>query len=160
MWISKKWESFLSKKTGWQETEILHRERFLPGFERRLAELVQVSRSNGIEPVLVTQPALFGNGIDELSGVDLRTVPVSGVSGQRAWDVLELYNQVTREVGERNQALVIDLASKLEKNARYYYDYIHFTNDGSTVVGELIWEELCPFLAVTFSSHVKRPCDT
>ena len=110
--------------------------------------------------MLVTQPALFGNGIDELSGVDLRTVPVSGVSGQRAWDVLELYNQVTRKVGERNQALVIDLASKLEKNARYYYDYIHFTNDGSTVVGELIWEELCPFLAVTFSSHVKRPCDT
>ena len=148
------------EQTGWQETEILHRERFLPGFERRLAELVQVSRSNGIEPVFVTQPALFGNGIDGSSGVDLRTVPVSGVSGQRAWDVLELYNQVTRKVGERNQALVIDLASKLEKNARYYYDYIHFTNDGSAMVGELIWEELCPFLSVNFSSHAKRPCDT
>ena len=50
--------------------------------------------------MFVTQPALFGNGIDELSGVDLRTVPVSGVSGQRAWDVLELYNQVTMKVGE------------------------------------------------------------
>ena len=110
--------------------------------------------------MFVTQPALFDNGIDELSGVDLRTVPVSGVSGQRAWDVLELYNQVTMKVGERNQALVIDLASKLEKNARYYYDYIHCTNDGSAMVGELIWEELCPFIAVNFPFHLKRPCES
>ena len=53
------------EQTGWLETETRHRERFLPGFERRLTELVQISRSNGIEPVFVTQPALFGNGIDE-----------------------------------------------------------------------------------------------
>ena len=75
--------------SGWPELEAEDRELFLPGYERRLMELIDLSKKNGIEPVFITQPALYGDAIDERTGVDLRTVPVTGYSGQRAWDVLD-----------------------------------------------------------------------
>jgi len=146
------------EQAGWEEIESLHRDTYLPGFKRRIIELIDVSRNNGIEPVFVTQPTLFGNGYDPSTGVDLKTVPISGVSGQRAWNVLELYNQITRDVGEQEQVLGIDLASKLEKDSRYYYDYIHYNNEGSAKAGALIWTEFCPFLALKFPTHLEQQC--
>src|SRR5262245_51284274 len=41
-----------------------HRVKYLDGYARRVAEMVETSRRYGIEPVLATQPALFGDGVD------------------------------------------------------------------------------------------------
>ena len=85
-------------------------------------------------------------------------MPVTGYSGQRTWDVLELYNQVARSGGEREEILVIDLAAELGKSSRYFYDLIHYTNESSTEVGEIVLAHLCLYIAGNFPVTPIRAC--
>ena len=135
------------------------KEEYLQDFQLRLEEIINMARKNGIEPIFITQPAVYGFGIDGFTGIDLGKIPVhlwyedflsndqqSKLTGEKQWQFLEEYNQVTREISEKKDVFVIDLANKMEKNTRYYYDYIHFSNEGSERVGEIIYKELCPYL--------------
>jgi hypothetical protein len=69
-------------------------------------------------------------------------VKVGGVVGLAQWQVLDAYNEVTRRVGRELGVLVIDLARRLPKTSRYYYDYHHYTNAGAEAVAEVVAEEL------------------
>jgi lysophospholipase L1-like esterase len=123
----------------------------LPGFRARLQEIVRVTRQQGIMPVFVTQPALFGDTVDPVTGVDLSTVQVNGRgNGHVEWRLLEAVNDITRAVGREERVLVIDLAHELAKDSRYFYDFLHFTNDGSAAVGAIVAARLLPALQETF----------
>jgi hypothetical protein len=37
---------------------------------------------------------------------------------------------------------VIDLAHQLPKDSRYFYDFLHFTNDGALRVGDIVFDGL------------------
>jgi len=129
------------------QTEIeRHQAEYLPGYRRRVTELLAISRRNGIIPVLVTQPVLFGGATDPTTGVDLGGVGVSGQAGHTKWTVLELYNDVTRRIGEEHDVLVIDLAAELPKDSRYFYDFYHFTNDGARAVATVIHRHLAGYV--------------
>ncbi len=119
----------------------------LGGYRQRILELIQVSRQNGIEPVLITQPALYGQGVDDVSGVNLETLEIEPKSNAYLkWKLLEKYNDVLRQASQDENVLVIDLARKMPKSSRYYYDFIHFTAEGAHKVAEIIKEDLVPFL--------------
>ena len=138
-----------------------HRERSLPGYRSRVRELVRLSRAHGIEPVLLTQPALYGGDHDDVTGVSLRWIEVDAkqqVHGGLAWRILEEYNDVVREVGRSEGALVVDLARELPKSSRLYYDFVHFADDGAREVARLTARALCPRLAERFPEHVAAPC--
>lgn len=138
-----------------------HRERYVPGFEGRVTDLVDRCRRGGIEPVLLTQPALYGNVVDPGTNVFLGTLEVEAEKqlwGGLAWNLLETYNDVVREVGRRRGALVIDLARELPKDSRLFYDFVHFNNDGSAAVAAIASARLCPFLASRFPSFVTAEC--
>ena len=138
------------------ETE--HRTAHLPPYRERLLEIIRLSRENGIEPVFVTQPGLYGPGVDDVTGVDLATIERNGIDGNSAWEILELYNDVTREIGAEHGVLVIDLARRLPKSSRFFYDLVHYTNEGATEIGTILHEDLCPFLATRFPDHATGPC--
>jgi lysophospholipase L1-like esterase len=130
----------------------------LPAFRERLLNLIAVSRRNGIEPVLITQPVLYGRVNDDVTAVDLRTVVAGELNGETEWDALEMYNNATRETGQRENVLVIDLAAKLPKSSRYYYDFFHYTNEGARAVGDIVYETLCPFLAQKYPRYMRGTC--
>jgi lysophospholipase L1-like esterase len=120
----------------------------LDGYAARLTAIVNLSRASGIVPVLVTQPALFGDVVDPPTGVDLATVQVNGRgNGSLEWRVLELYNDVTRRVAGEQHADLIDLARELPKDSRLFYDFLHFTNEGAAQVGAIVSAHLEPSLA-------------
>jgi len=124
-----------------------HRDKYLRGYRERLDEIVTIARQGGITPVLVTQPALFGETVDPTTHVDLREVQVNGRgNGLLEWRLLELYNDVTREVGATRDVTVIDLAESMPKDSRYFYDYLHFTNDGAVKVGDIVYAGLASTL--------------
>jgi hypothetical protein len=111
----------------------------LPSYRNRLQEIVRVTRAHEIQPVFVTQPALFGDSVDPVTGVDLSVVQVSGRgNGHLEWRLLEEVNDVTRAVAAEHGLLLIDLARLLPKDSRYFYDFLHFTNEGSRRVGEIV----------------------
>ena len=127
----------------------------LPFFAARLSMLVQVCRDHGIEPVLITQPALYGPGVDPVTGVDLAVVKVGDKNGRFMYQVLDLYNGVTRRVAQKDGVLLIDLARELPRNSAYYYDYLHYAEPGAAEVARIIDAQLSPFLAARYPSFKK-----
>ncbi len=120
-------------------------QEFLPPYQARVRQLIQECRAHAIEPVFITQPALFGPGRDEATGVDLSHALIQPQrNGQLAWEILELYNNTTRSTAKEENILVIDLAAQMRKSSRYFYDYFHFTNDGAQEVARIVAEGLTP----------------
>jgi len=132
------------------EITLLHHqhEHALEGYRQRVQRLVGLCRSNGIVPILITQPALFGSGREPVTGIQLDTVVSTddGLDGLTAWTVLEWYNDVVRETGKAQHVAVVDLAHELPKNFDYFYDFIHYTNKGAAAVAEIVACDLGPYL--------------
>jgi lysophospholipase L1-like esterase len=131
-----------------------HQEHYLTPYRQRLEKLLILCREHNIIPVLVTQPVLYGNNVDPATGVDLaHKFVATDMDGATAWQVLELYNNVTRQVGREQGVLVIDLAREMPKDSRYYFDLMHYTNAGAEKVGDLIAAQLSPYLAQKFPAY-------
>jgi lysophospholipase L1-like esterase len=131
-----------------------HREHYLGPYKNRLEKLMTICREHNIMPVLVTQPVLYGGGADKATGVDLdHRFVAKDMDGATSWQVLELYNDVTRQVGREHGLLVIDLARELPKNSTYFFDLMHYTNAGAARVADLIDARLSPYLAQEFPSY-------
>ena len=131
-----------------------HKSRYLTPYARRLQELIDVARGHAIEPVFMTQPIIYGEVIDPVTGADLGRVDIGGINGKASWEIMKLYNEVLRQVAAQNQVLLIDLAAEMPKSSRYFYDTAHFTNEGCQLVAKIIEPHLAPFLAKKFPGFV------
>jgi lysophospholipase L1-like esterase len=133
-----------------------HKSQYLKPYARRLQELIEVARGHNIEPVFMTQPIIYGEIIDPVSGADLGRVDIGGINGKASWEIMKLYNEVLRQVAAQNQVLLIDLATEMPKNSRYFYDTAHFTNEGCQLVAQIIDPHLTAFLAKKFPHFVSK----
>jgi len=128
--------------------------KYLKPYETRLRTLVRISKENHILPVLMTQPALYGNCRDDVTGVDLSIIKIKeGINSGFYWDILEILNGVTRQVAQEEKVLLIDLARELPKSSRYYYDLMHYDNVGAEKVATIISRHLQPYLAQKFPEY-------
>ncbi|MCH2124412.1 MAG: SGNH/GDSL hydrolase family protein [Pirellulaceae bacterium] len=134
-----------------------HRTKYLPGFAERVRAMLDETRGFNIEPILMTQPALYGPATDPETGVDLAKVTYAGIPGSLRWELLELYNNVTRDIALNTNTLLIDAAHGIPKNSRLFYDYHHFTNEGATVLAQLVAEALTTFLIAHYPDFCKPP---
>ncbi len=139
-----------------------HRNSYASEYEGRLNEMITIARKYNIDPVIITQPLLLGEGIDDVTNVNLQTVSVNlhhkSISGYLAWQILEIYNDVSRKVARKHGILLIDLARKLPKSSRYFYDYVHYTDAGALMVGKVVYEALCPYLERAYEAFLTRSC--
>ena len=127
---------------------------YLQGFKDRLIGLINMSRDNNILPVFLTQPLLVGNQVDPTTGIDLSTIEYNkNISGKLMWEVMELYNSVTKEVGVDNNVHVIDLANSLKKDSKYFIDFMHFTPEGAKKIAEIITVPLREIMSA--NTHAK-----
>ena len=109
------------------------------GYEKRMRALIDTCLRHNIKPVLVTQPMLCGKDIDTISGMDLAKVKiVRGVNGELWSRKLDMYNAVLKKLAQEYGLLCIDLAAMMPRSTRYYYDFVHYTNEGTRKVVELI----------------------
>lgn len=121
---------------------IRHQQTFLPAYEKRLIGLAQTCKNNGIAPMFVTQPQIIGDTIDPITKVNLGTMAYQNINGQLGWQIMELYNDITRKVCSQNDLVVIDLAREMPKNTHYFYDHTHYTNEGTAIVAEILYQNL------------------
>ena len=125
-----------------QET-ISKQKNYLSGYQSRLQEIINLCKANQIQPILLTQPSLYGAFTDSTSGVrmDLKFHESNPAKNNLLQEqVLEEYNNVVRSFS--TQATVIDLAKLMPKNTVYYYDFIHFNKQGAAKVAEILSEEI------------------
>jgi lysophospholipase L1-like esterase len=134
---------------------MLHRQKYLPGYAKRLQNLIRLCLDHKIRPVLITQPILPGPGRDPQTGVNLATIQEGGQNGIEAWRVLELYNDTTRALARQNHIPLIDLAHALKKDSDYFYDMYHFTNDGAEAVAKIVFAQLDPVLKAEYPAYVR-----
>lgn len=135
------------------EAAIAYSRRLTTAYHERLTRLVETTRDIGAIPVLVTQPVLYGDAVDTRTGIDLGKVHVSNVDGSTAWKLLELYNDISRIVARDLEVKLVDLASELPKSSYYFYDTLHFTNEGAARIGDILYRELRPYLAKHFPDY-------
>jgi lysophospholipase L1-like esterase len=148
----------LEQPSAGLEAQTLHdyRTNSLPFFAQRVEKLVLLCRTHGIEPVLITQPTLYGPGLDPVTGVNLATLRVrDNFNGRMMFDFIELYNAVTRQVAQKDGVLLIDLAREMPRNSAYYYDYLHYTEPGAAAVARIIDRHLAPWLARRYPAFKK-----
>lgn len=130
----------------------------MEAYAARLREMIKLSRDADILPIFITQPVVYGPAVDDVTGVDLGRIRIDNINGSVAWEVLELYNDVTRRVAGEAGVDLIELARTLPKSSRFYYDNIHFTREGSKAVAEVVARQLCPILADRFPDRLRGTC--
>lgn len=109
-------------------------DKALEQFSIRLQIFVDIVKDINATPVLLTMPSC--KKIDyELTDGGKRTF-LGGLK------YLEPFNVKIREVANLKKCKLIDLEKELEKEEKYFYDYIHFSDEGSERIAEIIFEHL------------------
>jgi len=131
------------------------RKEFIPPYVRRLRVLIEHCVRAGIRPIFITQPALYGEGVDPVTGVRLDTIVTGNINGQvsnglASAAVLGEYNRALVETAAQYSVSVLDLAAQLPSRNDLYLDLIHFNNAGSEKVAQIIASGLLPILDAEF----------
>jgi len=129
---------------------------YLANFRKREMQLIDTCCKHGILPVFITQADQFGFGTDSLTQANLELFSMSpGKNGLQEWTILEMYNEVTRQLCKDMGVDCIDLAARMPKNSLYFYDNVHFTNAGAAKTAGIVSEGIIPVLRRHFPGHVK-----
>ena len=119
-----------------------HRRKYIPPYGARLQKIIDLCNEKNIRPIFITQPTLVGALKDPTTGVNLNTIYFSeNLDGASYWQLLELYNDETRDIARKNNIPIIDLAHEMPKDSKFYYDFIHYTNEGARIVAQIIFNE-------------------
>ncbi len=121
-----------------------------PEFYRdRIRQIIYECRALGITPVFMTQPLLFEDN-DHWRGIQEATQWLGdsekALSAATFCRMLETLNNDLVEVCIRENAAVYDLASEIPHSSDYFYDAMHMTEAGATLVGEKASEFLGEYL--------------
>lgn len=117
-----------------------HRSQYLDAYKNRLSYLVETCLDKKILPILITQPALYGDSVDMVTGIDLSDLRYrDSISSKLQWEILSLYNNLTIEVSNDYKCPLIDVGRLLPKRSDYFYDWHHYTNLGASKVAEIIF---------------------
>lgn len=134
-------------------------------YKERLQTIIDICKNANIEPIFITQPAVFGFGIDKTTGVDLSKIniydftEIEGRSGQDKWKILQMFNQATKDVAKKNNIFLIDLANEMPKDSKYFYDFIHYTEEGANEVATIINDDICPHLQEKYPNFKTKNCE-
>lgn len=108
----------------------------------RINRIIELCDSIGTKPVFITQPILWGNITDNLLDVNLGNYKIGSVESSTYANGLLLFNNTLISVCTKSNVQYIPLHEIMPKNSEYYYDGIHFTEEGSEKVAEIIFNNL------------------
>jgi hypothetical protein len=71
----------------------------------------------------------------------------TGISYVQLKELYDAFNNTIREVGRKNQVVVIDLAREVPPDKNFLYDIVHFNDAGSKLAAQIIAIRLKGFIA-------------
>jgi hypothetical protein len=123
-------------------------------FSLNLQTFINLCRARGIIPVLMTQASRLTNHPDPLIQKLMGNLEAGqGITYAEFKGAFDRLNQTIREVGARNQVLVIDLAGEIPPVKENICDVAHLNDRGSRLAAARIAAGLTPVI----SSLPKKP---
>jgi lysophospholipase L1-like esterase len=113
-------------------------------FSSALKSFVAVARAWGITPVLMTQVNVLARSDQERESSFLAREQPDGarISPENFATTHDYFNAIIREVARSENVLLIDLARARDWSFGDVYDSVHFTDEGSRKVADVILEKL------------------
>jgi len=122
--------------------------KMVQDFAAGLQTIVCTCKAWGIVPVLMTQANRITAHPDPVVATYIgRYGQETGISYQKFKEVYDAFNETIREVGRKNQVMVIDLAREVPQNKKYLYDLVHFNDAGSQLAAQIIAARLKGIMA-------------
>jgi lysophospholipase L1-like esterase len=117
-------------------------------FSLNLQTFINICRAREITPVLMTQASRLTESPDPLIQKAMQSLEVSqGITYTDFKGAFDRLNQTIRDVGAKNQVLVIDLAREIPPVKDNIADVAHFNDRGSRLVAARIAAALTPIIA-------------
>ncbi len=122
----------------------LNNEKIISDFRQALNLFINVCKTYGIKPVLMTQ----ANRVTPKAQVikfreDLEN---QGLDYKEYYEIYSQMNDEIRKVAINNNVILIDLDKNIPKSEEYIYDLVHYNTNGSTYVANVIAENLEKFI--------------
>ena len=111
----------------------------IPAFQRDMERTLDALVRAHVKPILVTHATRFGpqGRYQDAELINfLRYYPVFTVAG--FFDAETRMNHVVKELGKRYHAPVVDAAEKVPPGPADFYDFFHFTDQGSAQIASLL----------------------
>jgi hypothetical protein len=117
-------------------------------FAAGLQTIVCTCKAWGIVPVLMTQANRITDHPDPVVEAYIRRDGGNrGLSYRKFKELYDAFNDIIREVGRKNQVMVIDLAREIPPDKKYLYDLVHFNDAGSQLAAQIIAARLKGIIA-------------
>jgi hypothetical protein len=127
---------------------IIDREFLVREFSLNLQTFINICRAREITPVLMTQASRLTDSPDPLIKKLMQKLEVNqGITYTDFKAAFDRLNQTIRDVGAKNQVLVIDLAREIPPVKENIADVTHFNDQGSRLVAARIANDLTPIIA-------------
>ena len=128
---------------GWEDYPISEKDKVIAkNFAEALTVFINIAKSFGVVPVLMTQPIRRPNAKPTSSDDAI-------LQTKRNLAMHAYLNVVIRELGIQKNVLVIDLETffiSRSDRTKLFYDMVHYTNAGSRLIAEQVTKQLLPFL--------------
>ena len=132
----------------------LDQELLVREFSLNLQTFINICRAREITPVLMTQASRLTESPDPLIQKMMRSLEVGqGITYADFKGAFDRLNRTIRDMGAKNQVLVIDLAGEIPPVKENICDVAHFNDRGSRLVAARIAAALTPVI----SSLPKKP---
>ncbi|HEY9073977.1 MAG TPA: hypothetical protein VIN67_07565, partial [Desulfobaccales bacterium] len=125
----------------------VHPNQLAHEFTLNMQTFINICRARGITPVLMTMPSRLKEHPDPLIARLMKKLEVKqGITYQEFKGAFDRLNQTVREVGARNQVLVVDLAAEIPQENKYMSDVGHYNPAGSRLVAQNVAASLLPLV--------------
>lgn len=130
--------------------KIIEQDSF-PGLEsytRNLNTIIDLATLDGTKVVLMSQPNIYSESMDEELFKVCVTVNYEGVGKDKMWSYntgyigMKAYNERVRKVAEERNTYFIDLEKFVPKSLTYFTDEVHYTDTAFSIVGSSVASEM------------------
>jgi hypothetical protein len=121
------------------------RAELISEFALNLQTFINICQARKIVPVLMTQPNRFKDNPEDLIRKALKDLETDArITYKEYKGLFDEFNETIREIANKNNILVIDLARLTPPENRYIYDTVHLNDAG------------CQLAALIISAHLQK----
>jgi hypothetical protein len=123
---------------------VIHRDRLLAQFKMNLQSFISLCQARGVTPVLMTMASRIKEPPDKKIAAFMKEQMT--ISYQDFKGLFDAFNDAIRQKARENHVLVIDLARQVPQEKEFLYDTVHFNDQGSIKVADIVSASLEPLV--------------